>query len=288
MDWLNIHRSTLGAEEFLGCEPVQRATWLCLMAYCADQENGGRIDGASEWGDRKWQQVVRITRDEAHEKCALWAWVDGVLIVWAYPSEKESEVRRNRENGGKGGRPPKPRNNQVVSSGLPSGLTETITQTEPSAPISAETERKGKERKGKEEEGKEKKARQAAFVPPSEAEWVDYCVKTWPDWHPISAGEAWAYYEALRPPWKGYSDWRKVARTAHGKARDWERLQPKEIVQRPAKPDWVLRKIEDAKSRLATAERQLKRDIADKGADSHSASLSRKLVESIQQEINSL
>lgn len=149
MDWLNIHRSTLSAEAFLGCEPVQRATWLCLLAYCADQENGGKIEGAEEWGDRKWQQVVRITKSEAHDTCPLWSWSDGVLIVWAYPVEKEEEVRRNRANGGKGGRPPKPANNQVVSSGLPSGLTETITQTEPSAPISAETERKGKERKEK-------------------------------------------------------------------------------------------------------------------------------------------
>lgn len=144
MDWLNIHRSTLGAEQFLGCDPVQRATWLCLLAYCADQENGGRIEGASEWGDRKWQQIVRVTYTEAHDKCDLWRWEDGVLIVWAYPVEKEAEVRRNRENGKGGGRPPKPRDNQVVSSGL--------TQTEPSAPISAETEGKGI---GKEEEGKE-------------------------------------------------------------------------------------------------------------------------------------
>jgi hypothetical protein len=157
MDWLNIHRSTLGAGEFLGCDPVQRATWLCLLAYCADQENGGFIAGAAEWGDRKWQQVVRITRDEAHTKCPLWEWIDGDLVVWSYPVEKEAEVRRNRENGGKGGRPTKPRVNQVVTSGLPSGLpsgvtetiTRSVTQTEPSAPISAETERKGKERKGK-------------------------------------------------------------------------------------------------------------------------------------------
>ena len=153
MDWLNIHRSTLSAEAFLGCEPVQRATWLCLLAYCADQENGGRIEGAEDWGDRKWQQVVRITKSEAHEICPLWSWSEGVLIVWAYPVEKEEEVRRNRANGGKGGRPPKPVNNQVVSSGLPSGLTETITQTEPSAPISAETERN---RKGIGKEGKKK------------------------------------------------------------------------------------------------------------------------------------
>lgn len=154
MDWLNIHRSTLAAEQFLGCDPVQRATWLCLIAYCADQENGGRIEGAESWADRKWQQVVRVTRDEVRESCPLWTWDGGCVVVWAYPIEKEEEVRRNRENGKGGGRPPKPRRNQVVSSGL--------TQTEPSAPISAETERKGKERKGIGKEGLHASAQEQA------------------------------------------------------------------------------------------------------------------------------
>lgn len=159
MDWLNIHRSTLAAEQFLGCEPIQRATWLCLMAYCADQENGGRIEGASEWGDRKWQQVVRVTKSEVSESCPLWSWDGGAVVVWAYPTEKEAEVRRNRENGGKGGRPPKPTGNQVVTSGLTHGET----QTEPTAPISAETEeeRKGKERK---EKGRGKESNEADCI----------------------------------------------------------------------------------------------------------------------------
>ncbi len=175
MDWLNIHRSTLAAEAFLGCDPVQRATWLCLMAYCADQENGGRIEGASEWGDRKWQQVVRITKEEALTVCDLWQWVDGVLIVWSYPAEKEAEVKRNRQNGGRGGRPPKPKENQVVSSGLPSGLTETVTQTEPSAPISAETERN---RKGNR---KEKGIGKESFSAEAEEIYKAYPLKVAPD-----------------------------------------------------------------------------------------------------------
>ena len=177
MDWLNIHRSTLSSEEFLGCEPVQRATWLCLLAYCADQENGGRIADSASWGDRKWQQVVGVTREEVMDECALWSWDEGDVTVWAYPVEKEEEVRRNRHNGGKGGRPPKPRNNQVVSS----GLTQTGTQTEPTAPISAETERKGI---GREEERKRKeKGNRKGFVPPTLEEAVSHCSDKFPDWH---------------------------------------------------------------------------------------------------------
>lgn len=196
MDWLNIHRSTLAAEQFLGCEPTQRATWLCLLAYCADQENGGRIEGASEWGDRKWQQIVRITHGEAHDKCDLWRWEDGVLIVWAYPVEKEAEVRRNRENGKGGGRPPKPKGNQVVSSGL--------TETEPPAPISAETERKGK---GIGKEGEGKKKERVAFTPPTEAEATEYAnqigfteVKKWMGYYEANG---WKAGKSKMVDWRG-------------------------------------------------------------------------------------
>lgn len=161
MDWLNIHRTTLGSEQFLGSDPVQRATWLCLMAYCADQENGGRIVAADAWNDRRWQQIVRVTHSEVCETCALWSWDGADLVVWAYPAEKEAEVRRNRENGKGGGRPPKkPAENHPVIPGL--------SETEPPAPISAETERNrkgiGKEEEGERKENRERVAGSAEIV----------------------------------------------------------------------------------------------------------------------------
>lgn len=240
MDWLNIHRSTLASQEFLGCDPVQRATWLCLLAYCADQENGGIIPGASAWGDRKWQQVVRVTLEEIQSNCPLWDWNGDTLIVWAYPVEKEAEVRRNRENGARGGRPQKPRNNHLV----PSGLTQTITQTEPSAPISAKTERKGIGIGiGKEEEDPPKAPQGATlskFLPPTESEWVAYCSLTWPEWSPVCSAESWAYYEGIG--WKTKAGpikkWQATARTAHGNARDRGYLQPK--MSNQTKKDWIM------------------------------------------------
>lgn len=142
MDWLNIHTSTMDSEDFLGCEPVDQATWLKLSRYCIGQENGGRIATDPEWGDRRWQQVFRVTMKESRRKCALWHWEGDTLVVHFYPSEKEEEVRRNRKNGTLGGRPVKPKNNQVVSDGITTRLD------------SAETEGKGKGRGiGKEEEG---------------------------------------------------------------------------------------------------------------------------------------
>jgi hypothetical protein len=73
-----------------------------------------------------------------------------------------------------------------------------------------------------------KGGRSARAVAPTEPEWVAYCSETWPDWHPECAAESWAYYKS-----KGWKigtvpcrDWKAVARTAHGNARNWGKLQP--------------------------------------------------------------
>lgn len=140
MNWLNLNVATLDSETFLGSEPLDRATWLCLLRYCIGQENGGVIDGAESWGDRKWQQLVRVTKKEVSRATGLWSWGEGNLIVWEYPLEKEDEVRNRRErartNGAKGGRPKG---------------TDNETQKEPTSDsfAKAEGERKEKE-KGKE------------------------------------------------------------------------------------------------------------------------------------------
>lgn len=87
---------------------------------------------------------------------------------------------------------------------------------------------KGEAEADTEKEGKRNVPRQAAFTPPSEQEWVEYCTRTWSDWHPVCAGEAWAYYEGVG--WvvgkKPCRDWKATARTAHGNARQWGKLQP--------------------------------------------------------------
>jgi hypothetical protein len=103
MLWLNIPTEFLGSAEFLGCEPVERATWLSLMGHCAIAENGGRIVGALDWKDRKWQQVVGVTLEEVNSDCELWEWDGDDLILPHYPEEKEAEVQAKREAGRQGG-----------------------------------------------------------------------------------------------------------------------------------------------------------------------------------------
>ena len=140
MNWLNISIHILDSENFLGSDPIERGTWLCLLRYCIGQENGGTISGCQGWADRKWQQLVRITKKEAFRACDLWSWNGDSLIVWGYPLEKETEVREKREraktNGANGGRPKK---------------TNVGFEEKPTLVISAKAEGEGKE-KGKEGE----------------------------------------------------------------------------------------------------------------------------------------
>jgi hypothetical protein len=103
MDWLNIHTSTIDSVAFKGCDPIERATWLCLLRYCMGQENGGRIDDCATWGDSKWQQLCGVKRREVQRNCALWTHDGNGLTVAFYPSEKEREVSAKRVGGRNGG-----------------------------------------------------------------------------------------------------------------------------------------------------------------------------------------
>lgn len=104
MKWLNIEIATLRSPKFIGAEPIERATWLSLLGYCADQENGGRIVGCIKWKDRTWQQACGITHGEVSLKSKLYAWDGDDLLVAFYPLEKEAELRAKRKAGSKGGK----------------------------------------------------------------------------------------------------------------------------------------------------------------------------------------
>jgi len=140
VNWLNIELPTLRSEEYLGSDPVQRATWLNLLAYCADQENGGVIKDCHDWGGRRWLQLIGVTSDEVLSSSDLWEWKNNALHVWSYPKAKELEVKRKREQGKKGGRPPK------IKGDKPHGSPD----SKPHGSILQKRNRKGI---GKEEEG---------------------------------------------------------------------------------------------------------------------------------------
>lgn len=103
MKYLNIDLSTLRSPAYIGSAPTERGTWLSILGYCADQENGGRIVGAMTWKDRQWQQVCGVTLREVRATTRL-LFVDGDdVLVYDYPSELEHEIQVKREAGRNGG-----------------------------------------------------------------------------------------------------------------------------------------------------------------------------------------
>lgn len=104
MNWLNIRLATLRAPEYIGSDPVARATWWNIVCYCAEQENGGKIIGAKKWKDRQWQQTCGVTLAEVDAAGYLLKWEEDDLSVWNYPLEKEAEIRVKREAGHVGGK----------------------------------------------------------------------------------------------------------------------------------------------------------------------------------------
>jgi hypothetical protein len=99
MNWINMRVEFLQGEVFRGCEPTDRATWLCLLGYCHSQENRGVLVNCREWPDRKWQQVVAVTKEEVNRSCGLWFWDGDDLVVREYPVEKQAEISAKREAG---------------------------------------------------------------------------------------------------------------------------------------------------------------------------------------------
>ena len=99
MNWLNIDVTALRSPEFIGAEPIARATWLCLLGYCADQENGGVIADCEQWGDRRWMQTCAVTRAEIDASKPLAFWDSSALHVAFYPVEQEERTKANRANG---------------------------------------------------------------------------------------------------------------------------------------------------------------------------------------------
>ena len=144
MEWINLHTSVLDSPEFIGADPVDRATWLCLMRYCAGQENGGVIGDAKAWSDRRWQQLARVTLREVKRTCPLWRWDADSLRVAFYNPDKEEEVRRLRSQASNAARARW--NARTMPSGMPDGIPDPM----PKSTDAGTAEGKGREEKGKE------------------------------------------------------------------------------------------------------------------------------------------
>lgn len=71
MRWLNIEVSTLRKPELVGYPPAVIGTWLRVLAWCFDQENGGQIVGGAGWGNRLWAVTCGVRSREVRAAGAL-------------------------------------------------------------------------------------------------------------------------------------------------------------------------------------------------------------------------
>lgn len=109
MNYLNLETRTKAAPEYIGSTPIQRATWLNVILWAAEQENGGRIANCEAWSSRRWQQTCGVTAREVRKCPRLLLWDGADLTIWSYPLSHEKTAKSRRENaqrvGHLGGRP---------------------------------------------------------------------------------------------------------------------------------------------------------------------------------------
>jgi hypothetical protein len=172
MIYINLKTSTLRSAEYIGSEPTARATWLNLLCYCCEQENGGTIADCVSWKDRQWQQTCGVTLSEVQEKSPLWQWSDDHLSVFFYPLDKQTEVQAKREAGRRGGQ----RSGQSRREALSEAQIQASGEAQLQAELGEVLERKGKERNEIEKE-KKVKTKVAELSATSDKDWLEELAK---------------------------------------------------------------------------------------------------------------
>lgn len=99
MNYLNLSIESLSTEEFIGSPPLDRATWLCLMRYCAHHETGGIIKGVKGWPERKLIGLLSVMPQEINKESPLWEWKGSNLKVNFYPTDQEKACKAKRKAG---------------------------------------------------------------------------------------------------------------------------------------------------------------------------------------------
>jgi len=144
MIYLNLKTATLRSPEYIGSEPTARATWLSILCYCCEQENGGIIPACVGWKDRQWQQTCGVTFSEVREQSLLWEWHGDDLAVAFYPADKQAEIQAKREAGRRGGKRSGEARREPESKPVCEAQLEAVLEAE----LAGELQRKGKEGKG--------------------------------------------------------------------------------------------------------------------------------------------
>lgn len=216
MNWINIQTNTLRSPEFIGSDPISRGTWLSVLGYCYEQENGGLITDCKNWKDRQWQQICGVTREEVDGSTLLMQWQDNDLIVWNYPTDTEDEIKRKREAGRKGGQA---RTQAKIEAAKANGAKHnpSTTQAEPKQEPN-EIEKKRKEKKAESE---------ADAPPPDFSLENDSDEPEKPKKQPKQTDSEWLADLATSPAYRGID-----VRREHAKALVWAAANKKTMSRR--------------------------------------------------------
>jgi hypothetical protein len=217
MNWINLRTETLRSPEFANAKPGAIETWLKVMAYCCEQENGGCILDGCSWNDRAWLMCCGVTKAEIEAANPL-VYDDGAAVfVTAFPDEKQAEVQAKRKAGKHGGKASgKARREAQLQPVLQPVLeADNEAQLQPvlEAHGEADLERKGKEG---EIEGKDKGIRNRNGKGNSRGTIEEVCAFAVELGLPPSDGEA-CFYKWEGNGWKNGSspirDWRATIRS---------------------------------------------------------------------------
>jgi hypothetical protein len=86
---INIKKTNTD-ERWIKASIEDRGVWICLVAYCTEQNNNGVIEKAGSWGDRAWLHACGLLRSEI-QNSPLVKWTKDGLELAMFPNKKESK-----------------------------------------------------------------------------------------------------------------------------------------------------------------------------------------------------
>lgn len=97
MEWFRFEPRTLRAPEFALAPEKSQIAWFRLLTYCAEQENGGIIAGASDWSDSQFITICGVRLAAVKTAGRLLTFREKDLHVWGYPIESATALDGARE-----------------------------------------------------------------------------------------------------------------------------------------------------------------------------------------------
>lgn len=130
MNWFRVETANARSQEFLCSTMEQRGKWLTLLNYCAEQNNGGVIEGAAELPSIFFQQSCGMTLEQLREDCPLWSWKEPDLLVGFYPHQAEANYLRLAGQAQDAANKRWGNNGQEMPDGMPDGNADKTDKTD--------------------------------------------------------------------------------------------------------------------------------------------------------------